>query len=142
MKKAMFIYVSAALFIFLGLSKNGVAQLASEKLRLTYSAIGGSQASVWSPYEAGIFKKNGLDIELLYIGGGGPAAQVVQSGEVPIGIFTGAAVVNSNLRGGDLVAIASSMNVMTFVLVARPDIRRVEDLKGKKNRHYPVRIGH
>ena len=132
MKKAMFIYVSAALFIFLGLSKNGVAQLASEKLRLTYSAIGGSQALVWIPYETGIFKKNGLDIELLYIGGGGPAAQVVQSGEVPIGIFTGAAVVNSNLRGGDLVAIASSMNVMTFVLVARPDIRRVEDLKGKK----------
>lgn len=64
--------------------RNAEAQSIPEKLRLAYSAIGGSQASVWIPHEAGIFKKNGLDVELLYVGGGGPAAQVVQSGEVPI----------------------------------------------------------
>src|ERR1051325_5469258 len=103
-----------------------------EKLRLTYSALGGSQASFWIPYEAGIFRKHGLEVELLYVGGGGRAAQVVQSGEVPIGVFTGGAVINSNLGGGDLVAIASTMNVMTFSVVARPEIRRIEDLKGKK----------
>jgi len=104
----------------------------SEKLRLTYSAIGGSQASFWVPYEAGIFRKHGLDVELLYVAGGGRAAQVVQSGEVPIGVFTGGAVINSALAGGDLVVIGSSMNVMTFVVMARPEIKRVEDLKGKK----------
>jgi NitT/TauT family transport system substrate-binding protein len=109
-----------------------LAQPALEKLRVTYSAIGGSQSSVWMPYEAGIFRKHGLDVELLYVAGGGRAGQVVQSGEVPIGIFTGGAVVNAALAGGDLVAIASSMNVMTFVVMARPEIRRVEDLKGKK----------
>ena len=64
--------------------------------------------------------------------GGGRAAQVVQSGEVPIGTFTGGAVVNANLAGGDLVIIASSLNVFTFVVMAKPEIRRVEDLKGKK----------
>jgi NitT/TauT family transport system substrate-binding protein len=108
------------------------AQATLERLRVTYSAIGGSQASVWIPYEAGIFRKYGLDVELLYVGGGGRAAQVVQSGEVPIGIFTGGAVINSHLAGGDLVVIASSMNVMTFAVMARPEIRRAEDLKGKK----------
>jgi NitT/TauT family transport system substrate-binding protein len=108
------------------------AQTSLEKLRLAYSAIGGSQSSVWIPYEAGIFRKNGLDVELLYVGGGGRAAQVVQSGEVPIGVLTGGAVINSNLAGGDLVIIGSSMNVMTFVLMARPEIRRIEDLKSKK----------
>lgn len=108
------------------------AQISLEKLRLAYSAFGGSQASVWIPFEAGIFRKHGLDVELLYVAGGGRAAQVVQSGEVPIGVFTGGAVVNSALAGGDLVIIASSMNVMTFAIMARPEIRRVEDLKGKK----------
>jgi NitT/TauT family transport system substrate-binding protein len=108
------------------------AQSTLEKLRVTYSAIGGSQASVWIPYEAGIFRKHGLDVELLYVGGGGRAAQVVQSGEVPIGVFTGGAVINSHLAGGDLVVIASSMNVMTFSVMTRPEIRRAEDLKGKK----------
>ena len=103
-----------------------------EKMRFIYSAIGGSQSSVWIPYEAGIFRKHGLDIELLYVGGGGRAAQVVQSGEVPMGIFTGGAVVNSNLAGGDLVVVASGMNAITFFLVARPEIKQIEDLKGKK----------
>lgn len=108
------------------------AQSTLEKLRVIYSAIGGSQASVWVPYEAGIFRKHGLDVELLYVAGGGRAAQVVQSGEVPIGIFTGGAVINAHLAGGDLVVVASSMNVMTFAVMARPEIKRIEDLKGKK----------
>src|SRR3990172_560331 len=96
------------------------AQAPLEKLRLTYSAIAGSQASFWIPHEAGIFRKHGLDVELLYVGGGGRAAQVVQSGEVPIGTFTGGAVVNANLAGGDLIIIASSLNVFTFVVMAKP----------------------
>lgn len=122
----------AALWLTLAAISNVLAQSGLEKLRVAYSAIGGSQAAVWIPYEAGIFRKYGLDIELLYIGGGGRAAQVIQSGEVPIGLFTGGAVINSNLAGGDLVVIGSSMNVMTFSVVARPEIRTVEDLKGKK----------
>jgi NitT/TauT family transport system substrate-binding protein len=117
---------------FMSFARSADAQAPLEKIRLAYSAIGGSQASFWIPYEAGIFRKHGLDVELLYVAGGGRAAQVVQSGEVPIGVFTGGAVINANLAGGDLVVIASSMNVMTFVVMARPEIKRPEDLKGKK----------
>lgn len=121
-----------AFWALIYLARPAHAQAPLEKIRLAYSAIGGSQASFWIPYEAGIFRKHGLDVELLYVAGGGRAAQVVQSGEVPIGVFTGGAVINANLAGGDLVVIASSMNVMTFVVMARPEIKRPEDLKGKK----------
>lgn len=114
------------------LAQHAQAQAPLEKIRLAYSAIGGSQATFWIPYEAGIFRKHGLDVELLYVAGGGRAGQVVQSGEVPIGVFTGGAVINANLAGGDLVVVASSMNVMTFVVMARSEIKRPEDLKGKK----------
>jgi NitT/TauT family transport system substrate-binding protein len=131
MRRLIFILTVLSFWQLTHASKSD-AQAPLEKLRLTYSAVGGSQASFWVPYEAGIFRKYGLDVELLYVAGGGRAAQVVQSGEVPIGVFTGGAVINSNLAGGDLVVIASSMNVMTFVVMARPEIRRVEDLKGKK----------
>lgn len=132
MKKGFFHSLALAFVLWLVCSSPAGAQMPLERLRLAYSAIGGSQASVWIPYEAGIFRKHGLDVELLYVGGGGRAAQVVQSGEVPIGIFTGGAVINSNLAGGDLAVIASSMNVMTFSVMARPEIRRAEDLKGKR----------
>jgi NitT/TauT family transport system substrate-binding protein len=131
MKRFAMIFLTLVLFLF-SLPPETIAQTPLEKLRLIYSAIGGAQASVWIPYEAGIFRKHGLDVELLYVAGGGRAAAVVQSGEVPIGVFTGGSVINANLAGGDLVVIASSMNVMTFVLMARPEIKRVEDLKGKK----------
>lgn len=127
-----FVRVSAALIFTLAFLSSADAQAPLEKIRLAYSAIGGSQASFWVPYEAGIFRKHGLDVELLYVAGGGRAAQVVQSGEVPIGVFTGGAVINADLAGGDLAVIASSMNVMTFVVMARPEIKRPEDLKGKK----------
>ena len=102
-----------------------------EKILVVYSA-GGSHNSVWIPYEAGIFRKNGLDVELLFVAGGSTTAQVVQSGQAPIGIFTGSAVVSSGLAGGDLVAVAGVMNVIPFFVMGRPEIRRVEDLKGKK----------
>jgi NitT/TauT family transport system substrate-binding protein len=130
MKRIPLLFCSLALA--LAAAQPSSAQAPAEKLRVIYSAIGGSQASVWVPYEAGIFRKHGLDVELLYVAGGGRAAPVVQSGEVPIGIFTGGAVVSANLAGGDLVKIASSMNAMTFVVMARPEIKRAEDLKGKK----------
>jgi NitT/TauT family transport system substrate-binding protein len=130
--KRMILYGGSLVSIVLALAPMAAAQAPLEKVRLAYSAIGGSQASFWIPYEAGIFRKHGLDVELLYVAGGGRAGQVVQSGEVPIGVFTGGAVINANLAGGDLAVIASSMNVMTFVVLARPEINRPEDLKGKR----------
>lgn len=105
---------------------------AQERLRAVYSAVGSSQTSLWIPYEAGIFRKHGLDVELLYVGGGSRAAQVVLSGEVPIAMFNGASVVSANLAGGDLVSVASGMNVIPFFLVVGPGVKQVEDLKGKK----------
>lgn len=103
-----------------------------EKVRAVFSAVGSSQSSLWIPYEAGIFRKHGLQVELLYVAGGSRAAQVVQSGEVPVAMFNGASVVSANLAGGDLVSVASGMNVVPFFLVVAPEIKQVEDLKGKK----------
>src|SRR2546426_6312104 len=100
--------------VFLMVLAAGAPQLHAqplEKLRLVYSAIAGSQASFWIPYEAGIFRKHGLDVELLYVGGGGRAAQVVQSGEVPIGTFTGGGGFHAQLPGGGLVVIPRSLQV-------------------------------
>ena len=59
-----------ALFLVAILISPSNAQLRSvpEKIRVVYSAIGASQSTLWIPYEAGIFRKNGADVELLYVG--------------------------------------------------------------------------
>jgi ABC-type nitrate/sulfonate/bicarbonate transport system substrate-binding protein len=115
-----------------GMRAEAQVRAAPEKLRIAYSAIGSSQSPLWIAHEAGIFKKHGLDVEMVYLGGGSRAAQVVVSGEVPIAMFTGASVISANLAGGDLVNVASGMNVMPFFLVVPPVVRQIEDLKGKK----------
>jgi ABC-type nitrate/sulfonate/bicarbonate transport system substrate-binding protein len=61
----MMLRLLIGLIVFFALSSIAGAQSPLEKLRLTYSAIGGSQATVWSPYDPGIFRKHGLDVELL-----------------------------------------------------------------------------
>ena len=115
-----------------GIRAEAQVRAAPEKLRIAYSAIGSSQSPLWIAHEAGIFKKHGLDVEMVYLGGGSRAAQVVVSGEVPVAMFTGASVISANLAGGDLVNVASGMNVMPFFLVVTPAVRQIEDLKGKK----------
>jgi len=119
------------LYVFLG---PAYAQSKSrlQKVQAVFSAIGSSQSSLWIPYEAGIFRKYGLDVELLYVAGGSRGAQVVVAGEAPIAMFNGAAVISADLAGGDLVNIASGMNVIPFFLVVGPGYKQVEELRGKK----------
>jgi ABC-type nitrate/sulfonate/bicarbonate transport system substrate-binding protein len=52
-------------------------------LRVAYSAISGAMSSLWVAQEGGYFKREGLDTELLYIGGGSLLIQSMLSGEVP-----------------------------------------------------------
>jgi NitT/TauT family transport system substrate-binding protein len=105
---------------------------AGEKFRVVYSAIGSSQSPLWIAHEAGIFRKHGLDVELLYVAGGSRAAQVILSGEVPVAMFNGGSVISADLAGADLVNVASGMNVLPFFLVVAPGVKQIEELKGKK----------
>lgn len=113
-------------------SAEAQVRAAPEKLRIAYSAIGSSQSPLWIAQEAGIFKKHGLDAELLYVAGGSRAAQVILSGEVPVAMFNGGAVISADLAGADLVNLASGMNVLPFFLVVGPGAKQIEELKGKK----------
>jgi NitT/TauT family transport system substrate-binding protein len=119
---------------FIVFSDHAAAQgrSSADKVRVVYSAIGSSQSPLWIAHEAGLFKKHGLDAEILYVAGGSRAAQVILSGEAPIAMFNGSSVVSANLAGADLVNLASGMNVLPFFLVTGPGVKQVEDLKGGK----------
>src|SRR5262249_3172256 len=104
----------------------------AEKIIVGWSAIAGSQAPVWITKEAGLFEKNGLDVTLIYIDGGSKATQALLSGDVPIAQIGGAAPVVARVRGADVTMIAGLTNVLAYSLVVVPEIKKPEDLKGKK----------
>jgi len=87
---------------------------------------------IWVAQEEGLFKKHGLDIELIHIASTSKAIQSMVSGEIQ---FTTADALNSIqavAAGADVVMICEGVNRFVFSLMARSDLKRIADLKGKK----------
>lgn len=73
------------------------AQLA--KLRSGYSVLSIGQSVFWVTKEAGIFKKNGLDAELLYLSSATVSTQALIAGNLHIAIMSGTPAINAALQG-------------------------------------------
>jgi ABC-type nitrate/sulfonate/bicarbonate transport system substrate-binding protein len=101
-------------------------------LRIAYSAISGAMSSLWVAQEGGYFKREGLDTELLYIGGGSLLIQSMISGDVPFAYGPSVPEINASLRGADLVLIGNTGNSLVFSIMSRPEIKQPAQLKGKK----------
>jgi len=125
-------YLVFTIFVF-GLPPTGhTASAALEKLTIGWSAIAGSQAPFWITKEAGLFEKNGLDVIMIYLDGGSRATQAMMSGDLPIAQVGGNAPVVAKLRGADITLIAGLLNVLAYSMVVSPEIKKPEDLRGKK----------
>ena len=105
-----------------------VAEL--EKLNVCYSSIAATSITTWVPYEAGIYRKYGLDVSIIYVAGA-QAITTLISGDTQIVQGSGAAAALSRLSGSDLTVIATTINVIPMSLVTAPDITTAQDLKGK-----------
>lgn len=103
-----------------------------EKLRVAYTVIAPTQATLWTANELGLFAKHGLDVELVLLVGAPLAVTALVSGETPIVHAGASAVVTSNLQGSGAVLVAGGANRFPYVLFVTDEIRRVEDLRGKK----------
>ena len=122
---------SCAVLLFLALHIPASA-FAADKFIFGWSAIAGSQAVPWIIKDAGLFEKHGLDTTLIYLDGGSRAIQVLLSGEVPIVQGGGNSPVAARFRGGDVKIIAGIVNILAYTLVVNPEIKKPEDLRGKK----------
>ena len=105
---------------------------AADRMRIGYSSISGAYVGIWVAHDAGLFAKEGLDDQIILIPNGTQLAQVTVAGEVDIASLGGAAGISAALSGADFKIIGNNVNKLVFSMYARPEIKRVEDLKGKK----------
>ena len=92
-----------------------------------------SQSMPWIAEEAGIFRKYNLEFPLVYIGSSPLATAAMLSGEAQILVDGGLGTVRAAVQGNtDLVFIAGVKNYLTQSILAKSDIKRLEDLRGKK----------
>jgi NitT/TauT family transport system substrate-binding protein len=123
------IFAALLLFALLSASSNLQAQ---ERLRLAYSAISGAMLTPWVALESGIFHKNNLTVELVYIAGGSATAAALVGGDIQAMLANGDVVVRGRLQGSDMVSFADTTSTFVFSLIARPEITKPEDLRGKR----------
>jgi ABC-type nitrate/sulfonate/bicarbonate transport system substrate-binding protein len=92
-------------------------------------------ASMWIPWlakEAGIYEKNGLSVEPILLRGSGQTSQALLGGSLFAAPVALPQVMLANLTGADMVNVAHTIASPSNKLLVRPEIRKPEDLRGKR----------
>jgi NitT/TauT family transport system substrate-binding protein len=113
-------------------SAPAVAAQPPRKLRLAYGFTSAEVIPMWLALDEGIYAKYGLDVDATLLQSSAQVAPAMAAGEIDAALTAGAGVVDIDLAGGDQVIVAAQTNIMSFLLHARPEIRRVEDLRDKR----------
>jgi NitT/TauT family transport system substrate-binding protein len=114
------------LLLFWGSSAYGL-----ERVILGYSGVGSGEEVHHFAKEVGLFKQQGLDVEIVYIPGGSTVVQAMIAGEVQFGRGSATEVVTSHLAGFPLKILAALINKFVYSFVTSPGISKPQDLKGK-----------
>ena len=105
----------------------------ADKLNLIYTARVMSQAYPWIAHEAGLFKKYDLDVPMVFVTPGAPAVAAILSGDSEVTVTGAAAITRPWVQGNkDPVFVGGIKSLLTHSLIAKPDIKRPEQLKGKR----------
>jgi NitT/TauT family transport system substrate-binding protein len=87
----------------------------------------------WFAEEARLYAKHDLDFQLVYIASSGIVTAAMSSGSGNVAIVGGEGPLRAYIAGStDFVFIGSVKNVLTHSIMSKPEIKRPEDLKGKK----------
>ena len=116
-----------------GSAAAGASAAAAEatKLTVSWSALIPAVLPVWMADEAGIWKANGLNVDLQYIESSKGIPALV-SGQVQIADIGGPETLAAVAGGADLVTIGGNSPVWPFILQVPASIKTIDDIKGKK----------
>ena len=122
-----------SLFLLVLVMAQGYPSHAADRLIGVQSARVMSQSMPWIAEETGIFRKYNLEFPLVYIGTSPLATAAMLGGEAQLLIDGGVGLVRTVVGGNnDLVFIGGVKNILTQSILAKPEIKRLEDLRGKK----------
>lgn len=120
------------ILLVFAVSRGGAAETAPlRKLRVAITSLSGSMAVPWLAREAGIFKKHGLDVEVIATPSGVEGMNALIAGEIVFLQIAGATTASAAVGGADVVVVGTTINTLVLNLFVRPEIERAEQLRGK-----------
>src|SRR5262249_37641347 len=101
------------------------------KIRAAITSISGSMVPPWAAHEAGIFKKYGLQVEVIAMPSGVEGISALIAGEVAFVQIAGGTTAGAAVGGADVKIVATTVGTLLLNLVARREIDKPELLRGK-----------
>ncbi len=109
----------------------GAAGEATRKIRAAITSISGAMVPPWAAHEAGIFRRHGLDVEVIAMPSGIQGMGALIAGEVAFVQIAGGTTAGAAVSGADVKIVATTVGTLLLNLVARPEIEKPEQLRGK-----------
>jgi NitT/TauT family transport system substrate-binding protein len=103
-----------------------------DKMRLGYSGTGLNNYVLEMGRRAGLFRKNGLDLEVVYVNSGSLLSQALIAGTFDVSFSQGSEAMLAKLHGADMRITAVIANRFNHVYITAPTITSIKQLKGKK----------
>lgn len=120
--------ITVCLFVLCSLIPSARAK---DRLAIGYTSASGVFAGLWIAHEAKLFDKYNIDSHLVLIASGSLMVQAMLGGDLPISAAAGSASVDASLAGADMTMFGALVRVPAFYIMALPEIKSIDDLKGK-----------
>jgi len=105
---------------------------AQDRYLIAYAGFAGFQSPLWATKDLGLLAKYGINADLVLTPGSTRQIQAMLGNSVHFAQVDAVTTINAIAAGADLVMISGSLNTFPFSFVAQKEIRKPEDLAGKK----------
>ena len=103
----------------------------ADVLRVGYPSLATGFAASWVTADKGFWKKHGLDVELIFLRGGGRTVAALIGGSVDFILGSDLGVTTGIIQGASLTRVGVTTNTLGYSIVVQPSIKTVRELKGK-----------
>lgn len=101
-------------------------------LKFNWTAVSGASSGLWTAFEAGYFKEENLDVELVNIASSSNALKALLAKDIQFTHADGQVVVDADLAGANIKLVYGINNRLVFSVMTKPEIKKPDDLRGKK----------
>jgi len=108
-----------------------VTSWGAELMRVGYPSLATGFAPSWVTSDKGIWKKQGLDVELVFLRGGSRTVSALIGNSVDFIFGSDFGVTTAILQGANLTRVGVTTNTLGYSLVTQPSVKTIRDLKGK-----------
>ena len=110
--------------------QHAVAQNKPDRIRIGYAARAVAHSVPFVAREAGFFAEEGINAEIIHTAGS-IAPMALAANEVDMTIMSAYLMIPVSVQNRDVVMVGGFSRYASMVLVARPEIKSAQDLKGK-----------